>query len=130
MCLFIVVDADATGRMLVLFDTYDKCHLVRIAGPSVAAIGHELHGPRAAMGLHFLVLGHTGQRLDGHFEALGVDRHAVHAEWHPPVAPLEPVKSPRPDTLAHEAALPRPRLPARRKAGHRVWLSSSLSGPA
>ena len=127
MCRFIVVDADPTGRWLVLFDGYEQCHLVRVSGPTVAAIGHELHGPRAAMGLHFLVLGHTGQRLDGHFEALGVNRQAVHDELHPPPAPHKPVA---PATLAHEVVVPRPRQPARRKAGHRVWLSSALSGPA
>lgn len=83
MCRFVVVDANTTGQWLVLFDAYGKCHLVRIATPVVKAIGWELHGPRAAMGLHFLVVGHSGQRLDGHFEALGVNRQTLHDWLHP-----------------------------------------------
>jgi len=69
MCRFVVMDANATGQRLVLVDAYEQCHLVRIATPVAVALGWEQHGPRAAMGLHFLVIGHSGQRLDSHFEA-------------------------------------------------------------
>lgn len=77
------MDASATGHRLVLVDAYEQCHLVRIATPVVVALGWELHGPRAAMGLHFLVIGHSGQRLDSHFEALRVNLQAMQAVLHP-----------------------------------------------
>lgn len=83
MCRYIVLDIDPMSRRLGLQDGYGKHHLARITGGAVAVIGDELHGAQPALGLHFLILGRSGHRLNTHFEALRVSRQTIIDSLHP-----------------------------------------------
>jgi hypothetical protein len=77
MCRYLIVDSDSTGRLLGLVDAYGHCHLARVLTPAAPARGAQLHGPRAALGLHFLAVEPSGQRLNAHFEFIGASRQAM-----------------------------------------------------
>jgi hypothetical protein len=82
MCRFVIMNANATAHRLGLVDAYGKWHLVHIEAASSFAPGSELHGPQAALGLHFLVVGPTGQRLAVNFEAIGLTRESLMDRLH------------------------------------------------
>jgi hypothetical protein len=82
MVRFVVVESVGSGHLLGLLDSYGKCHLARIAMTAAVTVGCVLHGPRAAVGLHFLASGQTGQRLSTHFQAVGLGRQALIDELH------------------------------------------------
>ena len=82
---FVVLGSHTNGQLLGLLDDYGRCHLVHIAaGAGLGAeVGSRLHGPRAAVGRHFLVSVQTGARLRADFELVGVSRQAVLDRLHP-----------------------------------------------
>lgn len=108
MCRFVVLDRKASGRLFTLLDSYGKCHVARLeTGVSVAA-GSELHGPRAALGLHFLVDAQSGRRLT-------VDFHALHVAQPERPGPRLPQPSPLQRPVADLARLQAQALPQGRQ---------------
>jgi hypothetical protein len=86
MCRFLVFELKVPSPMIVLLDSYGECHLARLASSMSLAVGSEMHGPRAAMGLHFLVEAHSGRRVSVEFQALRVARAELPAQ-----TPVQPV---------------------------------------
>ena len=74
MCRFIVLAVKAPGGLISLSDSYGQCHLARLDDRMSATVGSEWDGPRAAMGLHFLVEAQSGRRVSVEFQALRVAR--------------------------------------------------------
>ena len=74
MCRFVVLEIAVSGRRITLLDSYGKYHVARLEPGCSARVGIDLHGPRAAIGLHFLVEARHGQRVSVVFQALCVAR--------------------------------------------------------
>lgn len=74
MSRFVVLDLKASGHLITLLDSYGKCHQARLESGGSVALGSELHGPKAAIGLYFLVEAQSGRRLSVVFQVLCVVR--------------------------------------------------------
>ena len=85
---YLVLDATADGRLLVLRDEMGRYHVVR-AGQSTPALGSELEGFTPERGYALLVSVPEGDVHRVNFEHLDIGQEATLAMIHPP-APAEP----------------------------------------
>lgn len=89
MSRFVVIACNHARRRIGLLDHYGKFHLACLVDGQGAAVGSELHGPRAAIGLHYLVSAPAGQRLEVEYLVLRMPRQELLDQLHAQPVPRQ-----------------------------------------